>query len=64
MIDIKVLINESSKLRVREQCKLLALPRSSYYYTLKGESEENLKIMVTMDKYILKEPTAWVLTML
>jgi len=63
MIDIKVLINESSKLSLREQCKLLALPRSSYYYTPKGESEENLKIMVTMDKYILKEPTAGVLTM-
>ena len=63
MIDIKVLINESSKLSVREQCKLLVLPLSSYYYTPKGKSEENLNIMVTMDKYILKEPTAGVLTM-
>ncbi len=63
MIDLKVLINESSKLSVRKQCDLLALPRSSYYYTPKGEPQENLEIMATMDKHILEEPTAGVLTM-
>ncbi len=63
MIDIKVLINESSKLSIRKQCDLLALPRSSYYYMPKGEPQENLEIMATMDKHILEEPTAGVLTM-
>ena len=39
------------------------MPRSTYYYTPKGESEENIKRLVTIDNYILKEPTAGVLTM-
>ena len=63
MMDIKLLINDHSKLSLRKQCVLLGLPRSSYYYKPKGESEENLKIMSMMDKHILEEPTAGVLTM-
>jgi putative transposase len=63
MIDLKVLINEKLKLSVRKQCALLGLPRSSYYYSPKGEPQENLEIMVIMDKHILEEPTAGVLTM-
>jgi len=63
MIDTKLLINKNSKLSLRKQCDLLCLPRSSYYYSPKGESEENLTIMGIMDKHILEEPTAGVLTM-
>jgi len=63
MIDIKLLIDNRSSLSLRKQCTLLNLPRSSYYYTPKGESQENLMIMELMDKHILEEPTAGVLTM-
>ena len=63
MIDIKLLINNDSKLSLRKQCDLLGFPRSSYYYKPKGESEQNLEIMGLMDKHILEEPTAGVLTM-
>lgn len=48
---------------MRKQCALLGLNRSVYYYRAKGESLENLKIMELMDKHILVEPTAGVLTM-
>jgi putative transposase len=62
MIDIK-LLTDQSKLSLRKQCELLGLPRSTYYYTPKGESQENQTIMELMDKHILEEPTAGVLTM-
>jgi len=50
-------------LSIREQCQLLGINRSSYYYEKKGEKPENLEIMKIMDKHILEEPTAGVLTM-
>jgi len=41
----------------------LGISRASYYYTPKGETDENLMIMQLMDEHILEEPTAGVLTM-
>ena len=63
MIDGKLLINRQSEISLRKQCQLLGLPRSSFYYLPKGESKENLEIMGHMDRHILEEPTAGVLTM-
>ena len=48
---------------MRKQCELLDINRSTIYYEPKGESSENLRIMEIMDKHILDEPTAGVLTM-
>lgn len=48
---------------MRKQCELLDINRSSVYYEPTGESKENLEIMEIMDKHILEEPTAGVLTM-
>ena len=45
------------------QCDFLGLPRSTYYHMPKGENKENLTIMQMMDKHIIEEPTAGVLTM-
>ena len=45
------------------QCNFLGLPRSTYYHIPKGENKENLTIMQMMDKHIIEEPTAGVLTM-
>jgi putative transposase len=58
-----LLIDPSEQLSVRHQCEVLDLPRSSYYYQPKGESEANLQIMHLMDAHILVEPTAGVYTM-
>lgn len=58
-----MLIDKRSKISLRKQCNLLGLNRSVYYYQAKGESLENLKMMELMDKHILEEPTAGVLTM-
>ena len=42
---------------IREQCELLGVSRSTYYYTPVGESEENLRLMRQIDEYHYKEPT-------
>tara|TARA_R100000306_G_C4381115_1_gene144448 strand:+ start:106 stop:258 length:153 start_codon:yes stop_codon:yes gene_type:complete len=38
------------------QCGLLAITRSSFCYTPKGESDENLMLMRLIDKQILETP--------
>jgi len=63
MIDMKLLIDRKDKMSIRKQCDLLELPRSGFYFQLKGESMENIQIMEVIDKQILEEPTAGVLTM-
>lgn len=58
-----ILSNPEKSLSVRQQCELMSISRSSFYYKPIGEKPENLKIMQIMDKHILEEPTAGVLTM-
>ncbi len=43
-------------LSVSEQCQLLSIPRSSYYYQPKGESELNLELMLEIDRRFLETP--------
>lgn len=40
MIDFRVLIEQDSEISVREQCELLEISRSSFYYNAKGENPE------------------------
>ncbi|MGM0634780.1 MAG: IS3 family transposase [Bacteroidota bacterium] len=54
---------KNTSLSIRNQCELLNVSRSSLYYKPIGEKPENLEIMQIMDKHILEEPTAGVLTM-
>jgi len=58
-----ILSNYDKSLSVRQQCELMNISRSSLYYKPIGEKPENLEIMQIMDKHILEEPTAGVLTM-
>jgi len=58
-----ILKQKDKSLSIRKQCELLDLSRSSLYYKAVGEKPENLKMMRLMDKHILEEPTAGVLTM-
>jgi putative transposase len=50
------MVENRSDLPVFRQCELLSLPRSSYYYAPKGESEANLSLMRAMDEQFLKTP--------
>ena len=43
-------------LSLSRQCEVLAMSRSSYYYTRKGESAENLELMRRIDELFLKYP--------
>jgi len=43
-------------LSIGKQCKLLSIPRSSFYYEPKGESEKNLDLMRLIDKQFLETP--------
>ena len=43
-------------LSLSRQCQVLAISRSSFYYTPKGESAENLSLMRRIDELFLKYP--------
>jgi putative transposase len=45
-----------AQLSIRQQCELLDLPRSTYYYQPAAETEENLLLMRLMDEQYLKTP--------
>ena len=44
------------ELSLSRQCEILAISRSSFYYTPKGESPENLALMRRIDELYLKYP--------
>ena len=50
------MVSKDDKLSVRRQCALLTLARSNLYYEPKGESAENLRFMVIIDKQFLETP--------
>jgi putative transposase len=43
-------------LSLSQQCRLVSISRSSFYYAPKGESEENLSLMRRIDELFLKYP--------
>jgi len=46
----------SPDISILRQCKLLGLPRSSYYYQPRGESPLNLKLMRLLDEQYTRTP--------
>ncbi|MCP5117729.1 MAG: IS3 family transposase, partial [bacterium] len=44
------------ELSLGRQCRLVSISRSSFYYTPKGESPENLALMRRIDELFLKHP--------
>lgn len=46
----------NNNLSIGEQCKLLSLSRSSFYYTRKGETAMNLMLMRQIDEQVLETP--------
>jgi putative transposase len=50
------MIEPDGELSITEQCRLLNVPRSTYYYESSGESEENLTLMERIDRLYLAHP--------
>ena len=50
------LIDNNTQISLKEQCKLLELNRSSYYYKPCPESQENLKILLWLDEKYFQTP--------
>ena len=50
------MIDSTHKLSIEKQCKLLNFNRSSFYYSSKGESQENLEIMSLLSRQYLVTP--------
>jgi len=44
------------RLTVQQQCGLLGVPRSSYYYEPRPESAENLRLLRRLDELYLQRP--------
>ena len=51
-----MIVRDHPGLSVSRQCDILTISRSSYYYTPKGESPENLMLMRRIDELFLKYP--------
>ncbi len=47
---------EHKSISIKRQCELTGMSRSGYYYKPKTESEENLAMMLEIDKQYLKTP--------
>jgi len=52
------MISPEAPVSISEQCRLLGVSRSGYYYEAQGESEENLAIMKRIDELYMDNP-AW-----
>lgn len=52
------MISPEAPVSISEQCRLLRVSRSGYYYEAQGESEENLAIMKRIDELYMDNP-AW-----
>jgi len=50
------LIEACSELSLRQQCELVGISRSSFYYEPLPESDENLALMRRLDELKLKHP--------
>lgn len=49
--------SQSSDFTIEEQCKLIRLPRSTFYYSNSGVSAKDLELMRKMDEMYLEDPT-------
>ena len=48
--------SNNSKISLRRQCSLVGLSRATYYWQPAGESEQNLKLMRTIDQEYTRTP--------
>lgn len=63
MNELRGFVSDNEKISIRNQCELLDMNRSNYYYHPREEKPENLHFMRLMDEFWLKHPTYGVLQM-
>ena len=63
MAERRDMVVKDSRISIVEQCGLLNIHRSGFYYSSAGESDENLEAMRLMDAYFLEHPHSGVITM-
>lgn len=51
-----MICSNNKKLSISRQCNLVSISKSNYYYTAKGESLLNLRLMALIDQQILETP--------
>ena len=51
------MIGPDEKLSIQQQCRLLSLSRSGYYYLPSQETELNLRLLRRIDEINVEEPT-------
>ena len=56
MSQLRELVDGTETMSIREQCQLLGISRSGWYYECHPESSENLAIMRRLDEMHLKNP--------
>lgn len=56
MNQLRELVDREAVLSLREQCELLGISRSGYYYESRAETPENLQIMRRLDELHLAHP--------
>jgi putative transposase len=56
MNQLRELVDEQEPMSIRDQCGLLGISRSAYYYECRPESGENLELMRRLDELHLKHP--------
>lgn len=47
---------DHARLSITQQCQLVSIARSSYYYEAKGESAQNLELLQVIDRQFLETP--------
>ena len=57
MNDLRGLVDATGEVSIRDQCELLGIARSTFYYEVRPETAENLLLMRRLDELHLKYPT-------
>lgn len=58
----RAMVTKDGKISIQEQCELLSIHRSGFYYIPQGESAVNIEIMRLIDAYFLEHPHSGVIT--
>jgi putative transposase len=57
----RLMVDKSDPFSIQEQCEMVSIHRSGFYYSPKGESAQNLEIMRLIDAYFLEHPHSGVI---
>lgn len=59
----RMMVSKVPEFSIGEQCEMLSIHRSGFYYKPQGESDLNLELMTLIDAYFLKHPHSGALTL-